>query len=194
MTRAVGRGLLAALLLAAVAGCQAPLDPVEQLPGAEPLPDASGSWMQLGRSLLAAGQPEQAEAAFIRSLRVEGMSAAALTGAGVAAQRQGLLTEAKRYFERAKEIDPESVAVHNNLGAAFYGLGELQSARQSFRIAFALSSGASQEAGRNLQMAELAIERAEAENPPLAENPIAVQRMGSGVYRLTASPEAAGPG
>ena len=194
MRRAIGRAALAALLLAGVAGCQAPVDPVAQLPGAEPLPDASGSWMELGRRLLAAGQPKQAEAAFIRSVRVDGMTAAALTGAGVAAQRQGLLTEAKRYFERAKEIDPDSVAVHNNLGAALYGLGELQLARQAFRIAFALSSGGSQEAARNLQMAELAIARDEAENPPLAENPIEVRRTGSGVYRLTASPEAAGRG
>lgn len=182
--RAVARVLLV-LSATGVAGCApGPLDPMARLAPAEALPEPTGSWIELGRKLLAADQPVQAEAAFIRAIRVEGLTAAALTGAGVAAHRQGLLTEARRYFERAKKLDPDSVAAHNNLGAALYGLGELHAARHAFRTAFALSSGTSREAERNLGMADLAIARAEAADPPLLANPRAVRRTGSSVYQL----------
>lgn len=182
-------GLLALGL--ALAGC-APgtQQPSVELPPATPLPEHAESWFDLGTELLAAGESAQAEDAFIRSLRVEGATAAAFTGAGVAAQRQGLLTGAKRYFERAKEIEPTSIAAHNNLGAALFGLGELHAARHAFHIAFALSSGASQQAAQNLEMTELAIARAEAR---IAEEPVAlhtqnVQRSGSTTYKLIATP------
>lgn len=188
-----------ALALVALAGCElAAPHPVVELPPATTLPEPTGSWFDLGTKLLAAGQPAQAHDAFIRSMRVEGMTAAAFTGAGVAAQRQGLLTEAKRYFERAKELDPGSIAAHNNLGAALYGLGEIQAARHAFRIAFALSSGASKQAAQNLTMAELAIARTEAEaaagEPPLLPNPRRLQRLGSAEYKLIGAPGAAGSG
>ena len=181
----------------ALAGC-AQQHPTAELPPATPLPEQAEDWFDLGTRLLAAGEPAQAEDAFIRSLRVEGMTAAALTGAGVAAQRQGLLTEAKRYFERAKELEPTSIAAHNNLGAALFGLGELQAARHAFRIAFALSSGASQQAAQNLEMTELAIARAEAA-AAITEQPVAlhtqnVQRSGSTTYKLIGMPGTAGNG
>ena len=197
MTRAARRaaapGAIAlGLALPVLAGCElmAP-GPLDALPSAgvlpEALPEHATSWMGVGLELLDSGEPAEAEQAFLRSLRVEGITAAALTGAGVAAQRQGLLTEAVRYYERAKEIEPESVAAHNNLGAALYGLGELYPARQAFKVAFALSNGASMEAAQNLDMAERAISRAEAANPRLAENPQKLQRTGSAQYKLIVS-------
>ncbi|HET7410247.1 MAG TPA: tetratricopeptide repeat protein [Paracoccaceae bacterium] len=163
------------------------------------LPDAAESWLALGTGLLAAGQPDRAEDAFIRSLRVEGVTAAAFTGAGVAAHRQGLLTEATRYFERAKEIDPGSVAAHNNLGAALYGLGRLRAARHAFRTAFDLSGGTSGKAAQNLGMAELAIARAGASGPPQAAGPRKspprkLQRVGSAAYKLVVTPGTARDG
>ena len=185
---AAARATATALVLLSLAACAPVAAPLDELPPAEPLPDAAGSWLELGRRLLASGQPVQAENAFIRSLQVEGMSAAALTGAGVAAQRQGLLTEAVRYFERAKEIDPGSVAAHNNLGAALYGLGDIRAAHHAFRTAFALSSGGSPEAERNLGMAELAIARAEAENADAQETPEKLRRTGSAQYKLIVAP------
>lgn len=200
--RTVKAGALALTLGTALSGLAAcglvPQNPLDALPPAEAmaetLPESTASWMDLGLRLLEANQPVQAERAFIRSLRVEGMTAAALTGAGVAAQRQGLLTEAIRYYERAKELEPDSVAVHNNLGAALFGLGELYPARQAFKTAFALSSGTSTEAEQNLGMADLAIARAEAANPPPAENPQKLQRTGSAEYKLIVSSGTAGSG
>lgn len=191
------------------AGQDAGADPAEQAAGAEqarqgddtepdarvaahtaglepatPLPAPETSWLDLGITLLDAGDPERARDAFIRSLRVEGATAAALTGAGVAAEQQGLLTEAKRHFEQARDLAPESVVVYNNLGAVLYRVGELHAARTAFRTALALSSGANGVAARNLGITELAIRRAEATEPNLAENPIAVQRTGSSTFRL----------
>lgn len=189
-----GRPAVAAMVLLALAGCATlppemtaappePEGPTAELTPSEALPQPTGSWIDLGRRLLAANQPMQAEHAFIRSMRVEGMTATALTGAGIAAQRQGLLTEAVRYFERAKELDPASVAAHNNLGAALYGLGEIHAARQAFRTAFALSSGTSREAAQNLGMADLAVAQAEADAEPAADARN-LQRTGSAQYKL----------
>ena len=196
---AVARSVTLGLVLSGLAACElVPQGPLDDLPAAEAmpetLPEPTASWMDLGLRLLAADQPVQAERAFIRSLRVEGMTAAALTGAGVAAQRQGLLTEAIRYYERAKELETDSVAAHNNLGAALFGLGELYPARQAFKTAFALSSGTSREAAQNLGMADLAIARAEAANPPRYESPQKLQRTGSAEYKLIVSKDTAGSG
>ena len=188
------RAAAVALAVIALAGCAQPIDPMAALPPADPLPEPTGSWFDLGRTLLARGQPVQAEDAFIRSLRIEGMTAATFTGAGVAARRQGLLTEAKRYFERAKEMEPTSVAAHNNLGAVLFDLGELQAARHSFTTAFALSSGSSDEAAQNLTMTDLAIAEAESRERTLLENPRKLQRTGSAEYRLFAASESADEG
>ncbi|MEL6997699.1 MAG: tetratricopeptide repeat protein [Pseudomonadota bacterium] len=122
--------------------------------------------------------------AFIRSIRVEGASAAALTGAGLAAEKQGLLNEAQRFFERARLLAPDSVLAHNNLGAVHYRLGEYHAARRAFRTAFALSSGANQVAAKNLTMSELAIARASEGADVVVRNPIQLMRLGSGHYTL----------
>lgn len=185
----VCRAAALALAIVALTGCDpAGQSPIAALDPAEPLAEPDTSWLVEGNRLLSANRPDEAHAAFVRSLRVEGMTAAALTGAGVAAERRGLLTEARRHFERAKQLDPESVAAHNNLGAVLYAMGDFHAARQAFRTAFALSSGASEEAEQNLGMAELAIGRAEQAEPDLAGTGVVVQRVGSAGYRLTREP------
>ena len=160
---------------------QVNLDPSPALP--QPAPE--GTYLNMGRSLLASNQVELAHDAFIRSIQIEGPSAAALTGAGLASERQGLLHDARRYFERARQLDPNSVLVHNNLGATLYRLGEYHEARQAFQAAFALSSGRNQVAEHNLGLSELAIRREEDRELAVAANPFSVQRRGSGVYTLT---------
>lgn len=174
----MGLGLLAS-------GCQlhAP-HPLSSLDPAPQLPRPEGTYLNMGRSLLASNQPTLAHDAFIRSIRTEGVSAAALTGAGLSAERLGLLHEAKRYFIRAKNMEPSSVLAHNNLGAVHYRLGEYHAAKQAFQAAFALSSGRNQVAEHNLGLSEFAIRREEDRELKLAQNPVPVQRLGTGIYTL----------
>ncbi len=113
---------------------------------------------------------------------------ATLTGAGVAAERQGMLTEARRYFEQARLRAPGSATVQNNLGAVLYRLGEVDEARSAFRQALVLSRGSSDIPARNLAIIDAAIQRATAsEDPPLARNPHQLERLGQARYRLMAS-------
>jgi tetratricopeptide (TPR) repeat protein len=189
MKRLLGPGVALSLLLTA-AGCELlPRHPLAELEPPPPLPQPTTTWSDLGRELLAADQPDQAYDAFIRSLRVEGVTATALTGAGVAAERQGLLTEARRYFEQASLLAPGSVTVQNNLGAVLYRLGELHDARNAFQAALMLSNGTSEMAARNLSISEIAIRRADVAaarrvgGPAL--NPHRLERVGPARYRLS---------
>ena len=187
-------GTGAAMLLAlSLPGCQMQYSGTK-LTAADPLPTPASSYLDLGRSLLQQNRVDLARDAFIRSLRTEGASAAALTGAGIAAERQGLLNDAKSFFLRARKVAPQSVLAHNNLGAVHYRLGEYHAARRAFQAAFALSSGSNSIAGKNLGLAEIAIQRAKDNSPQPARNPIQLQRLGSGAYTLQRDPKLAGKG
>lgn len=142
------------------------------------------SYIDLGRGYLHVGELRLAKMAFIRSIRVEGVSAAALTGAGIAAEKQGLLTEARRHFERALALSPSSEIAHNNLGAVQYRLQDFVGAQRSFQTAFAISSGTNKVAAHNLGLVELALRRNAELEIPLVENPLALQREGTSEYRL----------
>ena len=175
------------MALAGLAACE-PQHPKGGLAALGNPPDSLAqprtTYLDLGRSYLETGELRLARAAFIRSLRVEGTSAAALTGAGIAAERQGLLSEAQRLFELALKLAPSSEIAHNNLGAVQYKQGDYQGAKRSFQTAFAISSGTNRVAAHNLGLAELALkEKAEGEIP-ITENPVPLQREGTSEYRL----------
>ena len=141
--------------------------------------------------MLAAREPDLAMKAFLTSMNAEGISAEAMTGAGIAAQQQGLLTSARRYFEHALELAPDSVIAHNNLGVVLYKLKEYYPARDAFRRAYALSGGRSEMAGRNLNRAEATIARMEKvtkTDPAISHE---VVRLGTSEFRLmeAVSPE-----
>ncbi len=183
MTRPALGVMLGAMLV--VSACNINLGvPLENAEAPQPLPDTATSYLALGKQYLAVGDSDQAKAAFIRSLRIEGVTAQALTGAGLAAEQQGLLKEARTLFERARLEAPDSVMAHNNLGAVLFRLGEYHAAKQAFQAAFALSSGQNRVAAHNLGLSELAIRRADADLVPFASLPHAVQRVGSGEYTL----------
>lgn len=170
--------------LAAGAGCaeRGPLQPHEN-PAALTLAE-SQSWYRLGVQLLATSEPAQAERAFSRSLAIEGVTATTLTGLGIAAAQQGQLARARLHLERARELAPEDITVHNNLGVVLYQLGEYHAARQAFQVAFLLSSGRSDMAAQNMAKAETAIalnEAADTVDPALSHR---VQRVGESEYRL----------
>lgn len=185
---------LALALGSAVTGCEEFPEFDVRLPAPTPQAPAGASQFDYGSALLARGDWTGADRAFRRSLAVEGISAAALSGVGVASEKRGLLTEAERFFRMAVEAAPESVIAHNNLGAVHYRLGNLEAARQSFRTAFALSSGTSEVAGHNLGLTERALAaRAETE-VAVVENPHGLQRLGSGEYRIETPPPSSSDG
>lgn len=181
------RVIALATALALLGGCSSlPSNPLVVFEPAPALPQSESTFLNMGRHLLRSNQPQLAKAAFIRSVRVEGVSAEALTGAGLASEREGLMRDALRYFQRAAKVAPNSVLAHNNLGAALYRLGRHHEAKQAFLAAFALSSGKNRIAERNLGVTELAIAREEDTAASLAPNPMPVQRLGTGEYTLPA--------
>ncbi|HEX6102962.1 MAG TPA: tetratricopeptide repeat protein [Alphaproteobacteria bacterium] len=196
MRRALPRLVASALLLAAGACEFLPRGPLDGLEAPAPLPQPETSWLDLGRRLLAADRPAEAGQAFLRSLREEGMTAAALTGAGVAAERQGMLAEALRHFEAARLRAPGSPTAHLNLGAVLYRMGELHAARRAFQTALALSGGTDAFAARNLAMSEAAIVRAEAAalDRSAAEAPLRIERIGPARFRLIEASDTRGNG
>jgi Flp pilus assembly protein TadD len=154
-------------------------------------PQATETYLSLGKRLLAAREPDLAMKAFVASMTKEGISAEAMTGAGIAAQQQGLLTSAQRYFIQARELAPNSVITHNNLGVVLYLLEEYYPAREEFRTAYALSSGRNEMAERNLNRVEetiAGIEQVAETNTAISHD---VVRLGSSEFRLveSASPE-----
>jgi tetratricopeptide (TPR) repeat protein len=190
MTRPTFFALSFALLLSAGACEFLPRHPLAELEAPPPLPSPETTWLELGRRLLAADRPDEAEDAFVRSLRVEGVTAAALTGAGVAAERQGRLTEARRHFEAARLRAPGSVTAHINLGALLYRLGDLHDARRAFEAALELSGGTDEIAARNIAISDAAIRRTEAAaardaDGPLESSPYWIERVGPARYRLS---------
>ena len=187
------RGFLSAVLIASglLAGaCARPEGATASVPAAGP----TVSYLSLGKHMLAAREPDLAMKAFLTSLGTEGGSAEAMTGAGIAAQRQGLLKSARRYFERALRLAPDSMIANNNLGVVLYRLKEYYPARNAFRRAHALSGGASGMAERNLNLAEAMIARMEeaAKTDPAISHQVV--RLGSSEFRLMeiASPDADG--
>jgi Flp pilus assembly protein TadD len=176
------RGLLLAVLTATVLFCGACTEPTihttseisgsgisgpevagtevagpEMTRSAQPDPQQSKSYLSQGNRFLASREPDLAMKAFLGSMSVDGISAEAMTGAGIAAQQLGLLKAARRYLTQASELDPGSVAAHNNLGVVLYKMKEYYTARNEFRSAFAISSGKSEMAALNLNRAEATI-------------------------------------
>jgi Flp pilus assembly protein TadD len=172
-------------------GPLAGLESKPKIPAVSAQGAGNGGYLALGKRYLNIDQPELAYDAFMASIRVEGLTAEALTGAGIASEKQGLLTEARRHFDRALALDPESLAANNNLGVVLFRLREYYPAREAFRAAFALSSGQNEIAERNLNRVEevvAQIEAAEKSDPAVSYR---VVRLGTNEFRITPAPDAA---
>ena len=192
MRQPVRRGSLSAVLIASGLIAGACTQPDGATAGATMREAPAGSYLALGKQMLAAREPDLAMKAFLTSMSVDGISVDAMTGAGIAAQQQGLLSSARRYFEQARRLAPDSMVAQNNLGVVLYMLKEYYPARNAFRRAFALSNGESKMAERNLNRVEATIAQIEeipATNPAISHDVI---RLGTSEFRLieTASREA----
>ncbi len=195
-TRQRRRVLAGTVVLALlVAGCADHQQALRMSPAgpARVQPAPGQSYLALGRQLLAGGEPALALEAFTASLSLEGLSAEAMTGAGIAAQQQGLLRSARRYFERARDLRPDSVIAHNNLGVVLFMLEEYYGARDEFRAAWRLSGEQSEMARRNLDRAEEAIALIEAGEKLDPAYTYRVVRLGSDQFRLVKKPPAEDP-
>lgn len=184
MRGAVPSAAIAAVSLA-LAGC-APQGPFAELRAMQPpersLATTPDALIAEGTALLQAGEPDQAYKRFISALRIGGPPAKALTGAGLALEAQGLLRQAREYLERARNLAPGWPTAHNNLGVVQYKLGDYAAARQSFRAAYAISSGTNAIAAINLGAAEQALAARAPARP--ADITHTVQRLGGGVYTI----------
>ena len=158
------RGFLPAILIATVLFCGACAELIDAVaPEASAISETPqpASYLSLGNKLLAAREPDLAMKAFLSSMSADGITVDAMTGAGIAAQQQGLLITARRYFEQASQLAPDSVIAHNNLGVVLYMQKDYYPAQGAFQTAFALSSGTSETAERNLNRVEATIARVE---------------------------------
>ena len=193
MTLAGRRGTVWASLIALglLGGACAPQEPTAALEAPAKLQPGPGqTYLSLGSSLLAANEPALAIQAFNASMTAEGLSPEAMTGAGMAAQRQGLLTAARRYLERARDLAPQSAIAHKNLGVVLYQLEEYHDARAAFRAALELSGGESRSARAYLGQTEAALAARAPEPEEDAGETWRVVRLGTDRVRLTeAAPE-----
>jgi tetratricopeptide (TPR) repeat protein len=72
---------------------------------------------RLGYCLLAAGDPDRAQDEFEQALAVSEGSLRAHIGLGLRMLQSKRLIEAKSFFEKAADIDPDCADAYNNLGA-----------------------------------------------------------------------------
>ncbi len=136
----------------------------------------------LGHRLMEAGEHELAIKAYTRAAIDTGMTAEILSGIGSAQLRMGLMGQAEKNFRRALEEDDSFVPAWNNLGITLYSRGVLGEAREAFRVAYALDSGASTEIRDNLRLLDAKLAQVVREEPVEAD--FKLVRRGNGLYLL----------
>ncbi len=104
----------------------------------------------VGHRLMAAGEYELALSEYEHAAVRRGFSADVLSAMGSAQLRLGRVGEAERLLRRAVEKDDRFAAAWNNLGIALVSQGELKEAENTFKLAFALTNGRSDEIKENL--------------------------------------------
>lgn len=179
---AIRAGILALALLGA--GCAQTGGPFGAAPGAGAA--GAGDQLALGHELMEAGEFELALRVYRRAAVERGLTADVLAALGSANLRLGRTPQAERLLRQAVEEDPDFAAAWNNLGVTLMERGAYAEARESFRRAFALVNGGSEEIRDNLRRAI-----AKTENPGYGDvntdNAQLVKR-GDGRYVLLPAP------
>ena len=99
---------------------------------------------------MAAGEYELALDAYQRAAASKGWNADVMSAMGSANLRLGRLTEADRLLRAAVKKDDNFAAAWNNLGIVLINQGKLREAENTFKLAFALTRGNSDEIRSNL--------------------------------------------
>jgi len=136
----------------------------------------------VGDRLMAANEYELALKAYIRAAIDEGFTEEVLTAMGSANLRLGRLGQAERNLRQAIDKNDRSVAAWNNLGVVLNARREYGEAREAFRVAFALDSGASEEIRQNLRLLDVRLDKLVPTEAPEAD--FRLVRQGNGRYLL----------
>jgi len=97
---------------------------------ARALPAAAYAAQRLGEAALDAGAPDEARAAFLRTIELQPEAAEGHTGLGASLLALGRAQEAAAALERAIALDPEYKCAHYRLGLAYRALGRLDDAER----------------------------------------------------------------
>jgi hypothetical protein len=117
----VAAGASAVLMPAVSVARIQPIDQVRPAGGNTPI--ASGDLVSAGRGLLAANDVAGALAAFRQAAVAEPNSVTILNGIAACYDRFGRHDVARRYYDEALSIDPQSLLVQGNLGWSLYRQG-----------------------------------------------------------------------
>jgi Flp pilus assembly protein TadD len=122
-----------------VSGSDAPLDPygAPEAPAGTPAKQAE-FYASLGTQQLAAGDLANAAASFKKARELDPRNAAALTGQGEIALRQGLFGDALAHLQQAARLTPRSSRVHTLLGESHLATGRSADAAAAFKQALLL--------------------------------------------------------
>ncbi len=136
----------------------------------------------VGHRLMAANEFQLALDAYTRAAVDHGLNADVLSAIGSANMRLGRLSQAEKFLLRAVAKDPDFVPAWNNLGVTQINSNQYISARASFKRAFALDNGNSEEIRQNLILANRLVEESSAEIPEQFN--FLLVRRGNGRYLL----------
>ncbi len=186
-------GAMGAILIAALAALSAcetldrdTLSGDNLAPSGTPELDEVVDGLVVGHRLMAAGEYELALKSYTREINNQGLSADILSAIGSANLKLGRLKQARKFLEQSTEQDPDFVPAWNNLGVVQTSLKDYVGAHQSFRAAFALDNGASEEVWQNLLLAINNLKNNEAADPD--QTNFDLVRRGNGRYLLLETP------
>ncbi len=101
-------------------------------------PKMGAAWVALGQALKAANQPQEAEKAYLKAIRLDGMDPLARMGLGELKLATGRAEEAVEEFMTALKRQPTMVAAHVGLGNAWASMGKDAEALNRYEQALAL--------------------------------------------------------
>lgn len=136
----------------------------------------------VGHRLMAANEFQLALDAYTRAAVDHGLNADVLSAIGSANLRLGRLNQAEKFLLRTVAKDPDFVPAWNNLGVTQINLTQYVNARASFKRAFALDNGNSEEIRQNLILANRLVVESSAEIPEQFN--FLLVRRGNGRYLL----------
>jgi Tfp pilus assembly protein PilF len=99
-------------------------------------PESATGYVLLGWAYLARGLGEAAAEQFRLAAEIEPDSIDVLSAQAGILRPEGRLVDAVKLLERAVRIEPGDTSLHNQLGTASAGLGELQRAREAYSAAW----------------------------------------------------------